>query len=103
MNLTEEILAKLDEDIKGVESWLLSVIEVNEEEFFQREIARAKTHLAITKALRRQVEKHKTDDYEYGWDYVVCPECSHALPEGKVESYPCTFIKEVATDLRISE
>jgi hypothetical protein len=81
MNLTEKVLLEIDYDI-----------EYNENRF--------------SKALRRQVEKHKQvlDTFPYGLE-LDPPEVSE-----KYECimcctgyYPCTFIKEVATDLGISE
>ncbi len=74
MNLTEKILAKLDEYVhynEGSPLWL---------------------------ALRRQVGKH-TDNY--GCTICCDFESSGGYEPHDQEKYPCTFIKEVATDLGI--
>jgi len=74
MNLTEKVLAKLDEYVhynEGSPIWL---------------------------ALRRQVEKHKEVDGKC----AVCEGVYYASTAmvGSIR-YPCTFIKEVAIDLGI--
>jgi len=84
MNLTEKILANITKasgwEDKRPDGKTVLVIDYDDS--------------PTTKALRRQVEKHKAEDRESeGGTFSICKYC--------ITIHPCTFIKEVAKDLGI--
>lgn len=95
MILTQKIVAKLDERINRIQSALNYG-----EKYWNEELRNeAEEELRYLRALRRQVEKHTTS---YG-ECNTCDEYQGEYESSKAETYPCRFIKEVATDLGIGE
>jgi hypothetical protein len=99
MNQTEKILAKLDERIKSLSNSIKMYQTFNDTRL-RFHITELEEELAIYVALRRQVEKHTIFQITDGF---YCNECSDIAGVYRNRHYPCTFIKELANDLGISE
>lgn len=98
MNLTEKVLAFIEEDRERIENRITVLTKkVNNyegnEQSHRREKKKLYRELSYLTTLRRQVEKHT---YK-GGNCAVC----HPNSMIRMIQYPCTFIKEVAFDLGI--